>query len=40
MQGLALVDIGGLTASTLLTLILLPAFFRVVYKMGRRHFEI
>ncbi|MGN0372562.1 MAG: efflux RND transporter permease subunit [Enterocloster sp.] len=36
MQGLALVNIGGLCASTALTLILLPTFYRLVYKMGRR----
>ena len=36
MQGLALVNIGGLIASTALTLLLLPTFYRIVYKMGRR----
>ena len=36
MQGLALVNVGGLTASTILTLLLLPTFYRVVYKMGRK----
>ena len=36
MQGLALVNVGGLLASTLLTLILLPTFYRFVYRMGRR----
>ena len=28
MQGLALVNVGGLTASTILTLLLLPTFYR------------
>ncbi len=36
MQGLALVNVGGLTASTILTLLLLPTFYRLVYKMGRK----
>ena len=36
MQGLALVNVGGLTAATILTLVLLPTFYRLVYKMGRR----
>jgi len=36
MQGLALVNVGGLLASTALTLLLLPTFYRVVYKMGRK----
>jgi len=36
MQGLALVNVGGLLASTTLTLLLLPTFYRVVYKMGRK----
>lgn len=36
MQGLALVNVGGLTAATILTLLLLPTFYRLVYKMGRK----
>ena len=31
MQGLALVDVGGLTASTLLALLLLPVYYRILY---------
>ena len=31
MQGLALVDVGGLTASTLLALLLLPVYYRIMY---------
>ena len=34
MQGLALVDVGGLTASTLLALLLLPVYYRIMY--GRK----
>ena len=36
MQGLALVDVGGLIASTILTLILLPTYYRLVHNMGRK----
>ncbi|MCD8221526.1 MAG: efflux RND transporter permease subunit [Clostridiales bacterium] len=36
MQGLALVDVGGLTASTILTLFLLPTFYRFVHHAGRK----
>lgn len=36
MQGLALVNIGGLMASMVLTLILLPTFYKVVYRLGRK----
>lgn len=36
MQGMALVDVGGLTASTILTLFLLPTFYRFVHHAGRR----
>ena len=39
MQGLALVNVGGLTASTILTLVLLPTFYRLVYRLGRRKEE-
>lgn len=39
MQGIALVNIGGLTAATILTLLLLPTFYRVVRSMGRKHYE-
>lgn len=36
MQGLALVNVGGLTAATILTLILLPTFYRFVHNLGRK----
>ncbi len=36
MQGMALVDVGGLTASTILTLFLLPTFYRFVHHAGRK----
>ena len=36
MQGLALVNIGGLMASMVLSLILLPTFYKVVYQLGRK----
>ena len=36
MQGLALVNIGGLMASMVLTLILLPTFYKVVHQLGRK----
>jgi len=36
MQGLALVDVGGLVAATALTLILLPTYYKLVYNLGRR----
>lgn len=36
MQGLALVNVGGLIAGTLLTLVLLPTFYRIVYNLGRK----
>lgn len=39
MQGLALVNIGGLLASTVLTLVLLPTYYHVVSRMGRKYFE-
>jgi len=35
MQGLALVDVGGLTASTVLALLLLPVYYRALY--GKKH---
>ena len=35
MQGLALVNVCGLVAATILTLVLLPSFYRVVYNMGK-----
>ena len=35
MQGLSLVNVGGLVAATILTLVLLPSFYRVVYNMGK-----
>ena len=39
MQGLALVNIGGLLVATVLTLILLPTFYRFAYKMGSKKKE-
>ncbi len=36
MQGMALVEVGGLIAATVLTLLLLPTFYRVVYRAGRK----
>lgn len=39
MQGLALVNIGGLLAATVLTLVLLPTYYNVVSRMGRKYFE-
>lgn len=36
MQGLALVNIGGLCAATILTLIMLPTYYKLVYNLGRR----
>ena len=39
MQGLALVNVGGLMASTILSLIMLPTIYPVIDKMGRKHFE-
>ena len=36
MQGLALVNVGGLIAATILTLVLLPTYYKLVYKMGRK----
>ena len=36
MQGLALVDVGGLVAATVLTLILLPTYYKLVYNLGRK----
>lgn len=36
MQGMALVDVGGLLAATVLTLILLPTYYRLVYRLGRK----
>ena len=35
MQGLALVDVGGLTASTLLALLMLPTYYAVMDKRKR-----
>ena len=39
MQGMALVDVGGLIASTALTLVLLPTYYKLVYNLGRKNFE-
>ncbi len=40
MQGLALVNVGGLTAATILTLILLPTFYRFVHGLGRKAMDV
>ena len=37
MQGSALVNVGGLVASTLLMLLMLPTFYRKVYNLGLKH---
>ncbi|MCC8060012.1 MAG: efflux RND transporter permease subunit [Clostridiales bacterium] len=39
MQGMALVDVGGLLMGTVLTLLLLPTFYRAVYLLGRKHLD-
>lgn len=39
MQGVALVNIGGLLTSTVLTLVLLPTYYNMVSGMGRKYFE-
>lgn len=36
MQGMALVNVGGLIASTALMLLMMPTFYRFVYRMGRK----
>ena len=36
MQGMALVNVGGLIASTALTLVLLPTYYKLVYNLGRK----
>lgn len=36
MQGLALVDVGGLLVATVLTLLLLPTYYKLVYNMGKK----
>lgn len=36
MQGMALVNVGGLTAATILTLVLLPTYYKLVYNLGRK----
>ncbi|MCC8059783.1 MAG: efflux RND transporter permease subunit [Clostridiales bacterium] len=39
MQGMALVDVGGLLMGTVLTLLLLPTFYRAVYLFGRKRLD-
>ena len=39
MQGLALVNVGGLIAATILTLVLLPTYYRLVHNMAERPWE-
>lgn len=36
MQGLAIVNIGGLTASTVLSLLMLPVYYNIMYKKGKK----
>lgn len=38
LQGLALVNVGGLVASTILSLLLLPTFYQLVDRVGRKSF--
>ena len=38
LQGLALVNVGGLIASTILSLLLLPTFYQLVDGVGRKRF--
>ncbi len=38
MQGSALVNVGGLMASTALMLLMIPTFYRAVYKLGRKRY--
>ena len=38
-KGLALVNIGGLTASTILSLLLLPVFYSMFYKKPKKQSE-
>ena len=38
LQGLALVNVGGLVASTILSLLLLPTFYQLVDGIGRKRF--
>ncbi len=40
LQGLALVNVGGLIASTVLALILLPTLYGMVDKTGKKHFDV
>lgn len=39
LQGLALVNVGGLLASTVLSLVLLPTLYSMIDKFGKKHFE-
>ena len=39
MQGLALVNVGGLTTSTILALLVLPVFYRAMDSWGRKNRE-
>ena len=40
MQGMALVIIGGLVASTLLTLLLMPTIYLLIHKKKRRKLHV
>lgn len=39
LQGLALVNVGGLTASTILSLVLLPTLYGIIDKMGKKKID-
>ena len=39
LQGLALVNVGGLLASTVLSLVLLPTLYSMIDRFGKRHFD-
>lgn len=39
MQGSALVNVGGLLASTALMLLMMPTFYRFVTRLGSKHFD-
>ena len=40
MQGLALVNVGGLTASTILALILLPVYYTLLNRPPKKELEV
>jgi RND superfamily resistance-nodulation-cell division antiporter len=40
MQGLALVNVGGLVASTLLALLLLPVYYMIIYGRKKQRIKV